>query len=294
MSRNPRAVRLAKQMGIPYAEALRQIRDPESTLIQADDSDHLLDLFGQRPGSGPVASGLAGFDELTSGLEQGNVVVFAGVSSSGLSTALFTIASHVAVQQQVSAMWVEGKSPVGLVAERMVSGLAQVNRTRFADPSLSGDEAGRVRAATARLKRSPLWIRDGLRTVAAVEQALRAAPQMPRVLILDEVRHFDHVRAGMSSEEHLTELGVLLKHLAMRLKITICMAHRVEVLPAREPMYAEDLFPFAAVSDKLILLRTERGLDGQARTQMHLEKSRTSRLGKFSVTPRFEFARFES
>ncbi|HWS35021.1 MAG TPA: DnaB-like helicase C-terminal domain-containing protein [Actinoplanes sp.] len=286
----------AEQLGIVDTGPPHQDRDAQPALVRADDADLLFDIFGDSPDSRSrrLPTGIPGLDALGVGLGRGNLVVFAGVSSSGLSTALFTVAEQTAVRRQISTLWIDEESPIDLVAERMVSGLASVNRTRFTDPGLSGDEAGRIRAARARLRRSPLRILGRLETTAAVEQELASEPEVPRVLIIDGVRFLDHGAADIPYAEHLTGLGERLKRLAMRLQITICVAHPVVDLPATDPMETEDLYPFAAVSDNLILLRTERGRAGQAQTLMSLEKSRTSPLGQFPITPRFAFARFES
>jgi replicative DNA helicase len=123
-----------------------------------DKLDGTLAAAGETTG---VPTSLSGFNQLTSGLQPGDLVIIAGRPSMGkTSLAINSLAVHAAVRSDV---------PVGVfslemsklqLAEMMLCGLARVNSFRLKRGGASDDDWSRIVKCLDYLSKAPIYIDD--------------------------------------------------------------------------------------------------------------------------------------
>lgn len=117
------------------------------------------DLERRREGASGLQTGIADFDELTGGLEPGELTIFAGRPGLGKTALLVTIAAHVARDKPVAVFSAE--MPALQLARRCAALLGGVSQTRLRRPKqLTDEDWARVTEGTGRFGERKLWIDD--------------------------------------------------------------------------------------------------------------------------------------
>jgi len=184
-------------------------------------------------------------DQLTSGLEPGNLVVIAGRPAMGKSALAGTIAAHVAFNEQL---------PVGLatlemsrteVATRLVSARSHVELSKFKRPgSFTGDEWARVASAANDLSNSSLFVNDRDHTLAGILADTRRVktthPDLA-LLVVDYLQLMDVDAENRTQEVSKVTRG--LKQLALQLEIPVIalsqLNRNVEARGDKRPMLSD-------------------------------------------------------
>ena len=117
------------------------------------------DLDRRRDGACGLSTGLADFDELTGGLEPGDLAIFAGRPGMGKSALLVTISAHVSRDAPVAVFSAE--MPALQLARRCTALLGGVSQTRLRRPKqMVDDDWARATEGASLFGSRKLWIND--------------------------------------------------------------------------------------------------------------------------------------
>ncbi|MBM3775025.1 MAG: replicative DNA helicase [Acidobacteria bacterium] len=107
-----------------------------------------------------ISTGFPRFDELTSGLHAGELVILAARPSMGKTALALNIAQHVAVKLRHPVAVFSLEMSRESLLTRMLCASARVDSQRFRAGYLNDEERRRLRAAASQLVEAPLYIDD--------------------------------------------------------------------------------------------------------------------------------------
>lgn len=122
-----------------------------------DRLDHLYHTKGAITG---VSTGFTDFDEMTSGLQAGDMVVVAGRPSMGKTTFAMNIAEYAAIKQEKPVMVFSLEMPADHLALRMISSLGRIDQHKVRTGQLADSDWPRVTSAVSVLSESKMYIDD--------------------------------------------------------------------------------------------------------------------------------------
>ena len=169
------------------------------------------------------STGLHGLDRLIGPIGPHRLMVISGISQSGMTTTLLTIARHAAIDQGVPTVLIDLETHGGITAMRLLAGEAGIDHRRI-NHDLEGLEAAAVDTARALLAASPLEVLGpGPKSVTDVRYAVLRSRVQPRLVLIDGARllapDIDDQR------EALDRLAVELKVLAGQLNVAVVATH---------------------------------------------------------------------
>lgn len=191
--------------------------------VLADTLDRLMDASQSTAGvvTG-VPTGLEGFDQLTSGLRCGELVVVAGHPGAGKTALAAGIALHVASTEGLPVALFSVESDAMQLGERLVSSLGCVDIDHIHTGRLADNEWQQVSDAMAKLRHAPLYLEDS--AVLTVEElaakAHRLAAQCGR-LGLVIVDYIQLLATGENPSVGRDEIAKRLKLLARELQCPV-------------------------------------------------------------------------
>lgn len=216
-------------------------------------SDLLDDLDRRREKPTGLALGLSDFDELTAGLEGGDLVVIGARPGMGKTSLLVTVAAHVSLASAVAVFSAE--MPAQQLMRRCVALLGGVSQTRLRRPDkLTDDDWAAIAPAASEIARRRLWIDatplPQLTHIRAEVFALKARAGLDLVLIdyLQLVQGTGHNRY-----EQLREVAYGLKALAKDLSVPVIalaqLNREVESRPGDKRPHLADLRDSGAIEE---------------------------------------------
>ena len=122
--------------------------------------DRIETLFQQDGHLTGASTGFTDFDEMTSGLQNSDLIIVAGRPSMGKTTFAMNIAEHVAIKEQVPVAVFSMEMPGEQLAMRMISSLGRIDQHRVRTGKLEDDEWPRMTSAINILAETKLFIDD--------------------------------------------------------------------------------------------------------------------------------------
>ena len=145
-------------IGEVYADVYKQIGE-------------LMQLKGRRTG---IPTGLADLDELTSGLQRGDLIIVAGRPSAGKSAFAFGIAAHAAIRENANVLIFSLEMPREQIVMRIMSSEAGINMHKLRTGELEADEIFRIADQFNTVGEANMLIDDSpLATVAEIRSKCR-------------------------------------------------------------------------------------------------------------------------
>ncbi len=205
-------------IGEVYAEVYNQIGE-------------LMQLKGRRTG---IATGLAELDELTSGLQRGDLVIVAGRPSAGKSAFAFGIASHAAVREKANVLIFSLEMPKEQIVMRIMSGEAGVNMQKLRTGDLEAEEIFRIADQFNTVGSASLMIDDSpVATVADIRSKCRRiqAQQGLDIVVIDYLQLMQSTSRRDSRVLEVAEMTRGLKMIARELNIVIVLLSQLSRAP---------------------------------------------------------------
>ncbi len=212
--------------------------------------DELVNWLRERERSGEavtgVATGLTDFDNLTAGLQNGDLIILAGRPSLGKTSLALTIAQYAVLgQNPVSALLFSLEMPKKQIALRLLSSLGQIDHSDLRVGKI-GASWSKVNSALNMLKDAPLLIDDSqmltpdrirsrARRVARAEH--RAGRKLGLVLV-DYLQLIDAAPSERRDVNRAMELGMIsksLKALARELDVPVVVLSQLNREVERRP-----------------------------------------------------------
>ncbi len=174
-----------------------------------------------------VRTGFYKIDQMTSGLQPGDLVVLAARPSMGKTALALNIAEHVAVAEGLPVIVFSMEMGASQLALRMVGSLGRIDQQRLRTGALRDDEWGRLSEAVETLGRVALFIDESpaLTPTEVRARARRQARQCGQLgLIVVDYMQLMSGSSDSGDENRATVLGEIsrgLKSLAKELKCPV-------------------------------------------------------------------------
>ena len=175
-----------------------------------------------------IPTGFADLDQLTGGLHDSEFIVLAARPSMGKTALATCIAEQVAIDAQVTTLFVSLEMARLELAQRMLCSQGRIDATKFRSGFLSGEDRHKLVEAAARLGKAPLLIDDSpSRTVTEIAACARRLKRRQNLglVIIDYLQLIQPDNPKDPRQEQVARIARRLKGLARELKIPVlCLA----------------------------------------------------------------------
>ena len=258
-----------------------------------------------------VATGYTDLDNLTSGLQSGDLVVLAGRPSTGKTALALNIAENVAIDQNLPVAIFSMEMSSEQLTTRLLGSVGKVNATKLrSGQDLDPDDWDRLSEALGRLNDAPIFIDQGgaLNSYELRARARRLQRQEGQLgLIVIDYIQLMSAAGGRQSENRATEVSEIsrsLKSLAKELNVPIValsqLNRALESRPDKRPMMSDlresgaieqdaDVILFIYRDDQYNEDSPDKGL-----AEILISKQRNGPTGKIKLTFLGEYTRFEN
>lgn len=185
-----------------------------------------IDLLSQQdsPLTG-VATGFTDLDDLTAGLQAGDLIIVAGRPSMGKTAFSINIAEHAAIKGGLPVGVFSMEMPGSQLAMRMLSSLGRIDQHRLRTGRLADEDWPRVTSAVGMLSDAPLFIDD---SAALTPGELRArARRLVRehgklgLIVVDYLQLMQIPGTRENRTTEISEISRSLKALAKELDVPV-------------------------------------------------------------------------
>jgi replicative DNA helicase len=258
-----------------------------------------------------VPTGFTDLDRLTSGLQEGDLVVIAGRPSMGKTALALNIAEHIALSAKV-------KLPVALfsmemgatqLAMRLIGSVGRLDQHKIRTGQLSPDDWERLSDALGRLSDAAIHI-DETAALNALElraRARRLARQYGGKLgtiVVDYLQLMQAVAQGENRATEISEISRSLKALAKELKVPVIalsqLNRSLEQRPNKRPIMS-DLRESGAIeqdSDLILFIYRDEVYNEDTQdkgvAEIIVGKQRNGPIGTVKLAFLGQYTRFEN
>ncbi|QKT04710.1 replicative DNA helicase [Ectothiorhodospiraceae bacterium 2226] len=271
--------------------------------------DRIDRLFQQDSPYTGAPTGYTDFDEMTSGLQNSDLVIVAGRPSMGKTTFAMNVAENVAIKHQLPVAVFSMEMPGEQLAMRLMSSLGRIDQHRVRTGKLDDDDWPRLTSAVGILAEAPLFIDD---TPALSPTDLRArARRLKRehglgLIVIDYIQLMQGSGSGRS-ENRATEISEIsrgLKGLAKELEVPVIalsqLNRSLEQRPNKRPVMS-DLRESGAIeqdADVIVFIYRDEVYNedspDKGTAEIIIAKQRNGPIGTARLTFLGQYTRFEN
>jgi len=254
-----------------------------------------------------VSTGFTAMDEMTAGLQRGELVVIAGRPSMGKSTLAVNIAENAALGHQIAAAIFSMEMSAEQLTFRMISSIGRVHQSGLRRGKLSDSDWSRIDSAVSMMSTAPIFIDDspGLTPTEVRARARRLKREHGLGLII--VDYLQLMQVAGTVENRATEISEIsrsLKALAKELDLPVIaisqLNRSVEQRVDKKPVMS-DLRESGAIeqdADLIVFIFREEVYDKETPRKgiadIIIGKQRNGPVGEFRLTFLGEFTKFEN
>ena len=257
-----------------------------------------------------VSTGFVDLDKMTSGLQQGELVIVAGRPSMGKTTIVMNMAEHVALAEKkaVAVFSMEMSGPQ--LAMRMIGSVGRVDQHELRTGTFKEDDWTRLVDAVGKLNEAQLYIDDtaGLNVLEVRSRARRLHRQCGglAVIIIDYLQLMSGTSnsAGENRATEIAEISRSLKSLAKELKVPVIalsqLNRSVDARQDKRPMMSDLRESGAIEQDADVIMFIYRdevynpAPEAKGLAELIIAKQRNGPVGKIDLTFIGKFTRFEN
>jgi replicative DNA helicase len=267
-----------------------------------------LDLLAQHKGELPgLGTGFPRLDEMTAGLQKGDLIVIAGRPSMGKTTFAINIAENAAFGPK--------KAKVGVfsmemsreqIAFRMISSLGRVDQSRLRVGNIHDDDWNRINSAIAMMKSASIYIDD---TGALTPTEVRARSRRLKrehgldLIVVDYLQLMQVTGTKENRATEISEISRSLKALAKELQVPVIalsqLNRSVEQRTDKKPVMS-DLRESGAIeqdADLIMMIYRDEVYDKNTTRKgiadIIIAKQRNGEIGEFPLTFLGQFTQFK-
>lgn len=204
-------------------------------------------LFEQEGNITGEGTGFTDLDEMTSGLQPGDLIIVAGRPSMGKTTIAMNMAENVAVGSGKPVAVFSMEMPGDSLAMRMMSSLGRIDQHKVRTGKLDDDEWPRLTSAINLLAETKLFIDD---TPALTPNEVRSrARRLTRdngqlgLIVLDYLQLMQSPSSGESRVAQISDISRGLKTLAKELNVPVValsqLNRNLEQRPNKRPVMSD-------------------------------------------------------
>ena len=257
-----------------------------------------------------VPTGYTKIDQMTSGLQSGDLVIIAARPSMGKTALALNIAEHVAVDNGLPVAIFSMEMSSTQLAMRMLGSIARVDQHKMRTGRLNDKEWGDLSDAMAKLHETPLFIDEGgaLTALEVRARARRLKRQYSKLglIVIDYLQLMAATSQGENRATEISEISRSLKAMAKELDVPVValsqLNRAVDQRPDRRPVMSDlresgaieqdadvIMFIYREVVYKPDLPEDQRGL-----AEVIIGKQRNGPIGTIKLTFLGQHTRFEN
>ncbi len=267
-----------------------------------------IDLLHQSDGQiTGVSTGYNKFDELTAGLQPGDLVIVAGRPSMGKTTFAVNIAENAAIGNKVPTAIYSMEMPAQQLAMRMISSLGRVDQTHLRTGNFPDEDWSRINSAVQMMSDAPIFIDDSAGLSPTEIRARARRLQREHGLGLIVLDYLQLMAVPGNSENRATEISEIsrsLKALAKELSVPIIalsqLNRSVEQRTDKRPVMS-DLRESGAIeqdADLIVFIYREEVYNQETPRKgiadITIAKQRNGPIGDFVLTFVGKYTKFEN
>jgi len=267
-----------------------------------------IDLLYEQEGTiTGVSTGFSEFDEMTTGLQAGDLVIVAGRPSMGKTTFAMNMAENAAIAQKTAVAVFSMEMPAESLTMRMVSSLGRIDQHHLRTGQLTDDDWPRITSAVSILSEAKIFVDD---TPALSPSELRArARRLKRehglgMIVID---YLQLMQLSGSSENRATEISEIsrsLKGLAKELGVPVIalsqLNRSLEQRPNKRPVMS-DLRESGAIeqdADLIVFIYRDEVYNDESpdkgTAEIIIGKQRNGPIGTTRLTFLGKYTKFEN
>ena len=194
-----------------------------------------------------LPTGLLDLDELTSGLQNSDMIIVAGRPAMGKTALALNIAEHVAVHEHLPVAIFSMEMPGTQLATRFLSSIGRINQKKLRTGQLSEDDWERLTNAMQKLYDAPIFIDEtpGLNPIDLRGRARRLARQCGQLglIVIDYLQLMSGSRPNDNRTAELSDISRAVKSLARELNVPIIalsqLNRSLEQRPNKRPVMSD-------------------------------------------------------
>ena len=271
-------------------------------------TDRIDKLFHSKQVITGLSSGFTDLDKLTSGLQDGDLIVVAGRPSMGKTVFVINIAEVAAIKGNIPVLVFSMEMPAESLVMRMLSSLGSIDQHKVRTGQLKDDDWPRITHAIEMLSETKLFIDD---TPALTPSEIRSrARRLARehgglgLIVIDylQLMHVPGTKENRSTE--ISEISRSLKALAKELNVPVValsqLNRSLEGRVDKRPVMS-DLRESGAIEQDADLIafiyRDEvyhEDSPDKGKAEIIIAKHRNGPIGKVILTFRGQYTRFDN
>ncbi len=271
--------------------------------------DHIDERHRNQAAVTGLATGYTKFDEMTAGLQKGDLIIIAGRPSMGKTSLALNIAENVAMNPADSKSTAVFSMEMGTeqLAMRMISSLGRVNQAHLRNGRFSDEDWPRITGAFQQMQEARMFIDD---TPAMTPTEIRARCRRLKrqhgldLIIVDYLQLMQVTGNTENRATEISEISRSLKALARELEVPIIalsqLNRSVEQRPDKKPVMS-DLRESGAIeqdADLIVFIYRDEVYDKDTPrpgiADLNIAKQRNGPTGEFTLTFLGQFTKFEN
>jgi len=257
-----------------------------------------------------IPSGYTDLDRMTSGLQQGDLVIVAGRPSMGKTAFALNIAEHLGLVERLPVAVFSMEMSGTQLVMRMIGSVAKVDQLKVRTGRISDDEWPRLTEAWGRLNDAPMFI-DETPALNALELRARARRLHRQVggpglglIVIDYLQLMSASSHGENRATEISEISRSLKALAKELSVPVValsqLNRSLEQRPNKRPVMS-DLRESGAIeqdADLILFIYRDEVYNPDSPdkgvAEIIVGKQRNGPIGTVKLTFQGQFTRFDN
>ncbi len=254
-----------------------------------------------------ISTGFSEMDEMTAGLQRGDLVIVAGRPSMGKTTLAMNIAENAAIGHQLPTAIFSMEMSAEQLSFRMIGSIGRVNQSHLRKGRLTDEDWSRIDSAVSMMSSAPIFIDDAPALTPTEVRARSRRLKREHDLGLIVVDYLQLMQVTGTTENRATEISEIsrsLKALARELNVPVIalsqLNRSVEQRTDKRPVMS-DLRESGAIeqdADVIIFIYREEVYDPETPRKgvadIIIGKQRNGPIGEFRLTFLGEFTKFEN
>ena len=271
--------------------------------------DRLEKIFSEGRRITGLATGYAGLDNETAGLQPSELIILAARPSMGKTALALNMAENVALRQREPVAIFSLEMSKESLLLRLLASHARVDAHKFRTGHMNRDDWGHVTKSLAELGEAPIWIDDSASSTVLEMGAKARRLKRDRGLSLVIVDYIQLVvpstnRRNSNRQEEVSSISRALKALAKELKVPVVVLSQLTRAPEREdrkPQLADLRESGAIEQDADVVLfinrpnfyKTDMAEEDRAKAEIIIAKQRNGPTGNLNFVFLSRHTRFE-
>lgn len=257
-----------------------------------------------------IATHYTGLDEMTSGLQRGELIIIAGRPGMGKTSFALNIGENVALKNKLPVAVFSLEMTGEQLVQRLLSSSARVDQTAIKRGDLTYDDMDKLYLAMNDMKHAPLYINEapGINVIDLRARVRRLKDQLGELglIVIDYVQIMSGLGATKNTNraQEIADISRSLKALALELNVPILLLSQlnreVESRQDKRPNIA-DLRESGALeqdADIILLLYRDSYYNPESKegnlAEIHIAKNRSGSTGVVKLAFMNKYTRFEN